>query len=227
MKNESVNGAVGTWLTKLEALSLLGKSDRSLDRLVAARKVQRTTRPREGRSPEPLFSRADLERVTAVEAFEVERVGEANRQNALAVRRPMEEPLLGARSLSELTALLSLVKSAPAPVPAAPTLWCTVDEASERTGLSAKLLRRFIRAGTLPALRDGREWKICRSDLHNIEAPALGRPSLDSAVRAAEAAYAQGSPDGTRLMDRMIDTAAKTVRASRATRAKLARKAGA
>ena len=175
MKSDSVNGAFGAWLTKPEALSLLGKSDRSLDRLVAAGKVQRTTRARDGRSPEPLFHRADLERVTAVTAFEVqsERVDEINRQNAVALRRPPDEPLFSAGSLSELTALLNLVKGPAAPpVPVPPTLWCTVDEASERTGLSAKLLLRLIKGGKLPALRDGHKWKICRSDLHNIEPPA-------------------------------------------------------
>jgi excisionase family DNA binding protein len=204
VKQESVNGAFGAWLTKPQALSLLGKSDRSLDRLVAARKVQRTTRPREGRSPEPLYNRADLERVTAVEAFEVERVDEIERQNKLAVRRPPDEALFAARSVSELTALVNLVKGGvSAPPPPSPPLWCTVEAASAMTGLSARLLKRLIQAGKLPALRDGREWKICRSDLHNIEAPArppaeeleaLARAEVKKHSRATVARKAVGAP---------------------------------
>jgi excisionase family DNA binding protein len=194
VKPESVNGAFGAWLTKPEALSLLGKSDRSLDRLVAARKVQRMTRPREGRSPEPLFSRADLERVTAVEAFEVERVDEVERQNALEVRRPPDEALFAARSLSELTALVNLVKGGPpAPLPPPPPLWCGLDTASALTGLSARLLRRLIRVGQLPALRDGREWKICRSDLHNIEAPVEAATNVGVRAKRAGKSRAKGA----------------------------------
>ena len=63
----------------------------------------------------------------------------------------------------------------------------------------------LVAAAQTPALRDGREWKICRSDLHNIEAP----PDSLRANRA-KGAIAASDPKS---------------RASRATKRPMARKA--
>jgi len=191
VKHELADGNGAAWLTKAEALSMLGKSDRSLDRLVAARKVQRTTRPRDGRTPEPLYNRADLERLTAVDAFPIAEEG----GKQLTARRdapPLPHPAQLAALVDFASAMRSLTAPSQAEASAIAMAWLTIDSASAHSGLSATLLRRLISAGELPALRDGRRWKIRREDLDAIRAPAKS----DRANRAASPPVARPACEG-------------------------------
>jgi hypothetical protein len=141
------DGAASAWLTKVEALRMLGKSERSLDRLVHAGKVQRLTRPRAGKTPEPLFNRADLERATAVEAFEIPHSGmppsgenggqQLARRGAPTLAQPAEAMAALAPLLAMIVQQLQPPRAlAPAPeAPAAPQ-WLDVDAAAAHSGLS-------------------------------------------------------------------------------------------
>jgi excisionase family DNA binding protein len=163
------------WLTKPEALRMLQVSERSLDRLVTRGKVQKQTRPRPGRTPEPVYNRADIERITAVDAFPIPDSG--GRELATS---PIPTPGVTA-AFAQALAIIEGARST-ARQPAPPALWCDLETASWQTGLSIRLLRRMIVSGVLPALRDGRAWKICRSDLHAIRA---NRATIDTLARTA------------------------------------------
>jgi excisionase family DNA binding protein len=78
---------------------------------------------------------------------------------------PLQLPALTAA----LALSLAIIEAARAARQAAP-LWCDLEAASAHSGLSARTLRSMIAAGTLPALRDGRAWKIRRADLDDIRA---------------------------------------------------------
>jgi len=190
-KQNSANGAAGAWLTKSEALRALAVSERSLDRMVTAGKVEKTTRPRPGRTPEPIYKRSDIERLTTREAFLVPSPTAAESAAApSAPQAPPQQfpafaalaPLLAAVLQQLPRALLPAPDSASAP---APPQWLDVDAAAEYSGLSTRLVTALIKSGRLPALRDGRTWKIRRADIDALQG--------DSANRATPAPLAQSA----------------------------------
>lgn len=194
MKQESANGAdPRPWLTKQEALSMLGKSERSLDRLVAAGKVQKQTRQRDGRTPEPLYNRADLERATAIPAFEMPATGNGGQPLAPRDAQPLTQRA-DPGMLALIASATRLLAASPRDPGVSAPLWCGIAEASQLTGLSERLLRRLIRTSQLPALRDGTAWKIRRFDLHSIAAPKM--PAKRSAKRATPATMARTQKAG-------------------------------
>jgi excisionase family DNA binding protein len=164
---EPSNTSPEPWLTKAEALQLLNVSERSLDRLVTAGKVEKRTRPAAGRMPEPIFNRADVERITAIPAHPMPDTGTQLERAPQAFPSPA--------MLAQLADFASATRLLAPPPAAIATAWLTLDEASTYTGLSAFLLRKLIRAGRLLALRDRKLWKIHRSDLDNIRAAPEGK----------------------------------------------------
>jgi excisionase family DNA binding protein len=177
------------WLTKTEALQQLAVSERSLDRMVTAGKVQKISRPREGRTPEPMFNRGDIERASAVDAFAMPDAGDGGKQLAprdtLALPHPAQLRMLAelaGATLRQLAAPPQPEASATAPV------WMTIPAASAHCGLSARLLRKLIGTGQLPALRDGRAWKVHRVDVDKIHAPARDRANRATPPRVAQSA---------------------------------------
>jgi len=157
------------WLTKAEALRALKVSERSLDRMVTAGKVQKQTRPRPGRPPEPLFNASDIERLTAREAFAIQPAGEPG------AKQLAPSPAAPSLPLPAFLAILDQLGGARSLAPAAQACaiapaWLDLESASAHSGLSARLLRRLITTGDLPALKDGRAWKVCRDDLAALRA---------------------------------------------------------
>jgi len=177
----SPNGDQSAWVSKSDALKLLAVSERSLDRLVTAGKVEKQTRPRANRVPEPVYNRADIERITAVEPFPVGAAG----SQALERSGDASLPQQVERLLQIARAVAVLPTPAQNPAPSSPRHWgwLTLDEASERCGLSAKLLASLIRKRLLPALKDEKVWKIHALDLDGIRSVA----SEQSARRATRA----------------------------------------
>lgn len=49
-----------------------------------------------------------------------------------------------------------------------PTLYLTIQEAAALSGLSRAYVQRAVEAGTLKAIRDGRRWRIRRTDLEAL-----------------------------------------------------------
>lgn len=180
MKQISNGAAPAAWLTKPEALRALQISERSLDRLVTAGKVQKQTRPRPGRTPEPIFHAGDIERLATRAAHTMPEVSPGGQPLASS---PAAPPL----ALAAFTAILQQLaatpgalralppadpQSASAPAPA----WLDLEQASRASGLSARLLRSLIRSRQLAALKDGRAWKIHREDLAAVRAQPAAAP---------------------------------------------------
>ena len=47
-------------------------------------------------------------------------------------------------------------------------VYLSVREVAATFRVSAKTVRRWIESGTLPATRPGRDWRVARSDLHDL-----------------------------------------------------------
>lgn len=172
------------WITKKQAIEILQKSERSLDRLVTAGRVQRQRRQRDGMSPEPLFNRADIDALTAVEGFPMQ-----NADQQIAPSRVATDPLPLMAQLA-----LSVLQAQAAPAPAAllaPPRWLSVESAAGYCGLSPRLIKKLISDGRLPALRDGREWKIRRVDLDALDAQTQQPEERKRASSATAATMAQ------------------------------------
>lgn len=173
MKPESNGGSA--WITKSEALHILGISERSLDRLVTKGTVEKRTRPRPGRTPEPVYMRSDVENAASPPAHvmpvsEHPRAGLHVAEHQAAPAQAAENII--AQLLAGLTAVLTTAPRAIAapPEPAARPQWLDLPAASTTSGLSERLLRSLIDGGMLPAIRDGRTWKMRAEDLSAIRA---------------------------------------------------------
>jgi hypothetical protein len=184
-KNTAKELADGAWLTKPEALALLkqsgraGTSERSLDRMVNSGKVERRTRPQgQGKPPQAIFSRADMERESAVEAFPMPAPenGNGNGKHVATVGARTDSLVVVAQMLAAMMAQAQALAPAPRQLPA-PALWLSLDAAAEYSGLSARLLRKLIRTDCLPAVRDAQAWKIRREDIERLRVTGATRPT--------------------------------------------------
>lgn len=157
------------WISKAEAMKALNKSERSIDRMVKAGKIERRERPRPPKAPEPIFSRADVEREGAVTGF---LISEPEADSRVSPQPPMSRGHGELGALAQmLMAFIAHVQARPerlALPPAPLPQWLGIKASAQYTGLSKQLIRRLIRAGKLPALRDGQTWKIRREDLEAL-----------------------------------------------------------
>jgi excisionase family DNA binding protein len=184
-QNNNSESADAAWLTKPEALAALNKSERSLDRMVSAGKVERRTRPQgQGKPPQAIFSRADIERASAVEAFPMPENG--NQMATVHTNGARNDLAIG----QLLAAVVTQMQTQFAPTPRQPAgrpLWLTLKDAAAYSGLSAKLLRELIASDRLPAVRDSRQWKIRREDLEGLRAPGVTRANGNGVARSSAA----------------------------------------
>jgi excisionase family DNA binding protein len=148
------------WLTKAEAAERLGVSERTLDRM-AAGGPERQLRRVPGRRPEVVYNPVDVEVRCALTPAVV-----APASQALAVSQPLSPaPDAWDALASKLATLARLFSSQPAA--AASKLFFTIPEAANYSGLSEAFLRRSVRTGVLPAVRD-RAVKIRKADLDSF-----------------------------------------------------------
>lgn len=152
---------LSAWLNKQEAAQRLGVSERTLDRM-ADKGPERRMRARPGRKPEPVFNPEDVERL-ASKAFVVP-----------AALVPSEELATRQGPPPVLQMLLSVIQSLATTSHAKPqaALFLTLDEAAEYSGLSKSFLRRVVREGQIPSVKDGLRTKISRHDLDNFASVA-------------------------------------------------------
>lgn len=163
-----------TWLPKSEAAARLGISERTLDRLISAGKgPECRNRPRPGKKPEPVYNPADVDAL--VEAANKPAIFAASSPigpastTALAPAGGSSMPpglATALRFIDQLATIAQRPRLDP-PVPAA-TPWMTIDQAAAYTGLSVTFLRRLVRSGELPSVRD-RSTKVRRTDLDNLD----------------------------------------------------------
>lgn len=158
------------WLTKAETAAILGISERTLDRLGEQGKgPERRLRPRPGKKPEPVYRPEDVQAMAAAQNKPMIIAPDSPLRTAPAAGsiapRPPAQPPLG---VAEFFALVDgIAQKVTAVLPRAEKLWLTLEEAAQVSGLSEAFLRRLVRTGNLPAVRD-RAWKVRRSDLANI-----------------------------------------------------------
>ena len=65
----------------------------------------------------------------------------------------------------------------------------TVADAARRLGVTPEYVRRQLRDGRLPGVRDGRAWKVVASSLSRRDRlPSAGSPQVDALLQRAETA---------------------------------------
>jgi len=164
-----------SWPTVTEAAAQLKTSARTVLRKIAAGEIEARKRPRLGAKAETVCNPADLQKL--LPAAHVMPADGAS--SAIAARKPPAgRNALGLAGqahlqnfLDRLAASLATIASSQRPRIEEGTgkRWLTLQEASEHSGLSARLLRRAIQAGELRAIRDGKRWKIERDALDRFD----------------------------------------------------------
>ena len=185
---------LSTWLTNPEAAARMGISERTLDRRCAAGEgPERRNRPRPGLKPEVVNNPDDVERLATPKPHVMPDPDLPADWGSLVPRPQTTAVAPRPSSADVLPALLDRVAGAvewwlaetrPAPL----ALYLTLPQASAYTGLSVAFLRRLIRTGKLPVIRD-RSLKARRLDLDNLvnADPALSGLSKCGGAPAAPA----------------------------------------
>ena len=148
------------WKTKAEAAAILECSEKTIERMVGRKEIERRDRRIPGRKPLPVYNPKDIEKAlqktAAVEAFPVQGQGNGN---ALVKRK---------RGVGDLHELIEHFAPRERPrVALNEKLYLSLDEAVELSGLSRAFLLRQIKSGGLEAIKD-RGWKIRRSELEKL-----------------------------------------------------------
>lgn len=168
----SVGGAsqeLATWLTKEEAAERLQTSVRSIERRIAAGEIEAKKRRKSGpkQSYETVVNPHDIDKLLPA-AHVVAATGAT--APASSPRSDFNAPTTNFYDFFQ--ALLATMATAATTVghPSPPEKpWLTLEEASDRCGLSVALLKELCRSGQLQAIRDGRQWKIHRRVLDAFE----------------------------------------------------------
>jgi excisionase family DNA binding protein len=151
------------WLTKLEAMAMLGVSERTIETWIGEQRLGSRPEPRPGKRP-----------LTMVDGDDVERI-RAERNKGAIIRTPPAsteiDPVPPAPGDQVLALALRMI--GPALERERPKEWLTVEEAAEYSGLPEAFLLRAARRGRVIALDVGkgrRDWRILREDLSRIRA---------------------------------------------------------
>lgn len=172
---------LSTWLTIADAATVLRCSERTVERLAAAKTLEKRLRPQKGSpdvavfSPESVAEEAARRRpepapfVVGANQAPTRTNGNGTGPTTSAIttiaQLPADDPI---RQLA--AAFQSFLLSPPSP-PVSATVsekaFLTIKEAAAWTGLSQAYLRRSIDSGTLKAIRD-RGWRIRRKDLETL-----------------------------------------------------------
>jgi len=148
------------WLTLSEAVQLLGKSVRTVERLGQLEIVSTRTEPRPGRKPETLYSTADLlkakqERIPAT-------IPPSDIPPNLAKSPVAKFPPLDLAKLSEIGR--ELVQQGRERPRLTERLYLSLDEAQTLSGLGKAFLLREVKRGRLVACK-APGWRIQRESL--------------------------------------------------------------
>lgn len=198
------------WPTKLEVRNRLNISARTVDRLVAENKLERTSRFSYGRRPVPLYNPSDVERLAQENsvkntdwlpdqhsasraALELRREGKVGTKNGHTHTDPQLAALIAEFIQTFRDAVVAnspspkeIASPAPqvAPVPA--TLYLSLSDASLYSGLPEGRLRAFVREGKLGSVR-GRYGRtmVSRLELENLWRKFSDAKSQDAAFCAA------------------------------------------
>jgi excisionase family DNA binding protein len=167
-------------LTKTQAAERLGVSTKTIENLGVSKITNRMwTRPTGG-PPLRVYATDDVERLARARAeagspkYANQGFGPQIPPDVLASLSPQPNeskglvvgavhPISDQRLESFLEAISKKVSSTK--VPSSEKVFLTIPEAAEFAGLSESYIRRGCRDGSLPAIRDGRTWRIRRATL--------------------------------------------------------------
>jgi excisionase family DNA binding protein len=158
---------LSSWPTTREAADTLQCSVKSIQRLIAAGKIEARKRQRKGKSPETICNPQDVSNLLPAAHIMPATIPAAHPSGVAPKPANSHEIFPIAPALQGLGSLLASIATAATATPAAKR-WLTLQEASDSCGLSVRFLRRAILAGDLHAVRDGRTWKIRREDLDKL-----------------------------------------------------------
>lgn len=173
-----------TWLTKQQAADRIGCSTKTVEQFAKDRKIEQAVWRRDGRGmPLAVYDPTDVARVAAERRgeavpFVVPPVGNGNGHGSVSLARPAAgspdaeaQQALAAGLTAFALALQSLTSHSSESSQSSQSfekLFLTIAEASAVSGLSRTYLKRACASETLKALRDGRRWKIKRTDLETL-----------------------------------------------------------
>lgn len=156
------------WIPGPEGAERLGVSIRTLERYAEDGRCESKLRPRDGRKPERVYNPQDIEKLEA----ELNPPFVASRSeltHSPAVIDSAIAPIF-VGVLDRLAAAFERVMPATLPpAPPAPA-WMTPAEGAKYLGLSEGLIRRLIRSGKLPRLREARGFVVAKVHLDNLDA---------------------------------------------------------
>lgn len=156
MISKPIHPPIEEWKTKREAASILGVSEKTIERYAEKGQLARKERRIPGRVPLPVFSPDDIARIQK-ETMQPTPAGASPAPGANLAR-------ISPRG--DVVTLLAELLRAREPTPSS-KMFLTIEEAAAHSGLSETYLRRKIKAGELVALKD-RGWKIRRGDLDKL-----------------------------------------------------------
>lgn len=166
-----------TWLTKARAAEQLGVTTKTIERLAADGKIQQARHQPQGRGPMLAVYHPDdvariaRERQPAAVSF-VLPVGVTAPSNGNGQGTPeglqIASPSTADQVASTLCSLVAALRSVSETSETSVALFVSIPEAAQVSGLSRTYLRRLIDEEKLPAVKDGRSWRIRRRDLEGL-----------------------------------------------------------
>ena len=152
------------WPTKEQAAAALKTTQRTIERHIAAGRIEARKRQRQGKPPETICNPRDIERL-----LPGAHVMPAKSGDALALS-PKNFPAPAALDQQiELVAVWQAIAAQLTRPADPPKRWLTPAETAAYSGLSERLLKAEAKAGRIVAVKDGREWKLDRCSVDNYQ----------------------------------------------------------
>ncbi len=166
-----------SWITKEQAATLLNTSTRTIERHIRAGRLQTTKQRRPGKSPETLVHSADVnalqdgayllseaQPVTMHPTPSPQGLAKSSGISEIDLMRLVTQATKAAAEMAaqQTAATLATIQKAE---PATPKAWLLLNEASDRSGLSAGFIRDLAKNSEIDAIKDGNRWKISLSSL--------------------------------------------------------------
>lgn len=156
------------WLTDDEAIARLGIGRRSLDRESEGGRLHPMKRPVPGQRAERVWDPAEIDARAPQPPRSMQVVSTVPPSMSGMSESSHLPALPGSMGAEAMEAVIMRLVEMVAAASQSPKPWITLDEASEATGLSRKLLRRLIGNGQLQGVRDV-SIKVHRGDLDTLD----------------------------------------------------------
>lgn len=162
------------WIPEAEAVARLGRSAKTLERIVLAGEVDTKLEPRAGKKPQKLYYAPTIERIASEIAERGDRrrreaTGEA-RPNAsssdLVISKPVDVKMaLSSETLTTIEGVLERWLDRDEKLDVFQKIWLTWEEARDVSGIPYGVLRKLCVEGEILAKQFGRSWRVHRESL--------------------------------------------------------------